>query len=63
MKIKGLTERQLKKRLNYLEKTRPASRWIKYIKYHLRRIGFKNYDSDTAAIYPRPKISERNRPE
>jgi len=37
MMIKGLTKTQLKKRLNYLEKTRPNSRWIKYIKYQLRQ--------------------------
>ncbi|KKN07237.1 hypothetical protein LCGC14_1069050 [marine sediment metagenome] len=37
MMIEGLTKFQLKKRLNYLEKTRPNSRWIKYIKYQLRQ--------------------------
>jgi len=37
MKIKGLTKQQLEKRRNYLEKTNPTSRWIKYIKYHLRK--------------------------
>jgi hypothetical protein len=35
MKIKELTETQLQKRLNYLKKVNPTSRWIKYIKYHL----------------------------
>ena len=35
MKIKDMNETQLQKRLNYLKKTNPASRWIKYIKYHL----------------------------
>ncbi len=37
MMIKGLTKTQLAKRLNYLEKTRPNSRWIKYIKYQLKQ--------------------------
>ena len=35
MKIKNLTKTKLKKRLNYLQKTNPLSRWIKYIKFHL----------------------------
>lgn len=37
MKIKGLTKQQLKRRLNYLKKTKPESRWIKYIKFHLKK--------------------------
>jgi len=36
MKIKGLTKQQLTKKLVYLQKTNPLSRWIKYIKYHLK---------------------------
>lgn len=35
MKIKSMNETQLQKRLNYLKKVNPTSRWIKYIKYHL----------------------------
>ncbi|KKN04835.1 hypothetical protein LCGC14_1093300 [marine sediment metagenome] len=38
MKLKGLTKDQLKNRLNYLEKTNPSSRWIKYIRYQLKQI-------------------------
>lgn len=38
MKLKGLTVDQLRKRLNYLEKTRPGSRWIKYIKFQLKKL-------------------------
>lgn len=37
MKIKRLTERQLKRKVNYLKKTNPKSRWIPYINYHLRK--------------------------
>lgn len=37
MQIKNLSKEQLSKRLNYLEKTKPLSRWIKYIKFHLRK--------------------------
>ena len=35
MKIEDMNETQLQKRLNYLRKVNPTSRWIKYIKHHL----------------------------
>lgn len=38
MKLKGLTVEQLRKRLNYLQKTNPGSRWIPYIKYQLKKL-------------------------
>ena len=38
MRIYGLSKQQMKKKLNYLQKTNPKSRWIKYLKYHLRKI-------------------------
>ncbi len=37
MQIKGLTKHKMKKRINYLEKTRPNLRWIKYLKFHLKK--------------------------
>lgn len=37
MKIKGLTRVQLERKLNYLKKVNPGSRWIKYIGWHLKR--------------------------
>jgi hypothetical protein len=37
MKIKNLSEEKLRKRLNYLQKTNPGSRWIAYIKYQLKK--------------------------
>ena len=37
MKIYGLSKKQMEKRLNYLQKTNSTSRWIKYLKYHLRK--------------------------
>jgi len=39
MKIKGLSKEQLKKKLNCIEKRDPSSRWVKYILYHLRKMG------------------------
>lgn len=38
MKIKGLTKEQLEKRVDHLEKTNPKSRWIKYMKFHIKRM-------------------------
>ena len=37
MEIKNLSKRRLKNRMNYLQKTNPKSRWIPYVKYHLRK--------------------------
>lgn len=37
MKIKGLNQEQLEKRLDHLKKTNPQSRWIKYIQFHIKR--------------------------
>ena len=37
MRIKNLTKKQLEKKLNYLKKTNPTSRWIKYIRFHLKK--------------------------
>lgn len=38
MKIKGLSKKQLEKRLDHLRKTNPQSRWIKYIQFHIKRL-------------------------
>jgi len=37
MRIKGLNQQQLERRLNYIKKKDPYSRWIKYIQYHIKR--------------------------
>lgn len=37
MKIKKLNKDQLSRRLNYLKMTNPTSRWISYIKFHLKK--------------------------
>jgi hypothetical protein len=47
MKIKDMNKTQLQKRLNYLKKTNPTSRWIKYIKYHLLSAKTKRVKSYT----------------
>ncbi len=41
MNLKSLTQKQLSNKLRYLNKTNPTSRWIPYVKYHLRRYGLK----------------------